>query len=314
MVDVEAEGGGGATARGLVAVLLWSGLATLTAASGAIPPLQLAAMSFSVGTVAGLIRMLLRGERFAVLKVMPAGALVLGIYGLLGFHVCYFFALQNAPPVPASLIVYLWPLLIVILSAFLPGALGGKGLGWWHVTGAALGFAGCVMLLAGGGWHGDISGAGAGFALAFAAALIWSTYSVASRLFAGVPSSSLIVSCAATAVAAALLHAALETTRWPASATGWLAIGALGAGPVGLAFYLWDEGMKRGNIRMLGVAAYFTPLLSTLLLIAFGLGVATPRIWAAAALIVLGALLAGADTIGLIKKKAPRPDRGASQV
>ena len=57
---------------------------------------------------------------------------------------------------------------------------------------------------------------------------------------------------------------------------------AQGLGPVGLAFYLWDMGMKHGNIRLIGVLSYATPLLSTLLLAAFGLGQPTPTVWLAA--------------------------------
>jgi drug/metabolite transporter (DMT)-like permease len=45
---------------------------------------------------------------------------------------------------------------------------------------------------------------------------------------------------------------------------------AIGLGPVGVAFFAWDRGMKHGELRLLGVAAHATPLLSTLLLVAAG--------------------------------------------
>ena len=51
---------------------------------------------------------------------------------------------------------------------------------------------------------------------------------------------------------------------------------ALALFPVGLAFFTWDIGVKRGDIQVLGAAAYSAPLLSTLLLIAFGFGALTP--------------------------------------
>ncbi len=44
----------------------------------------------------------------------------------------------------------------------------------------------------------------------------------------------------------------------------------LGLSPVGAAWFLWDVGVKRGNIRVLGTAAYLAPFLSTLLLVCFG--------------------------------------------
>jgi drug/metabolite transporter (DMT)-like permease len=75
----------------------------------------------------------------------------------------------------------------------------------------------------------------------------------------------------------------------------WLAIVALGIGPVGLAFYAWDIGMKRGDIRLLGAASYATPLLSTLLLVAVGYAQPTASLGLAALLIAGGGLLAAKD-------------------
>ncbi|WP_428619048.1 hypothetical protein [Reyranella sp.] len=51
----------------------------------------------------------------------------------------------------------------------------------------------------------------------------------------------------------------------------WLAILALGLGPAGAAFYLWDHAVKRGDIRALGALSYAMPILSTALLVACGL-------------------------------------------
>jgi drug/metabolite transporter (DMT)-like permease len=286
-----------ATGLGLLAVLLWSGLAALTAAVGAMPPFQLAAMTFAIGTVVGLGWSRLKGDSLAVLARVPLASWCLGIYGLLAFHVCYFYALQAAPPLEASLIIYLWPLLIVLFAALLPARVGGRSLTWWHVAGALLGLSGTILILLGGTDRVELGGAASGYVAAVAAALIWSSYSVMSRLLAAVSSTAVIGSCAATAIGAALLHFGLETTVLPTATGAWLAIIALGIGPVGLAFYLWDEGMKRGDIRLLGVASYSTPLLSTLILAAFGLGEATPAIWIAALLISAGALLASRDFV-----------------
>ena len=61
--------------------------------------------------------------------------------------------------------------------------------------------------------------------------------------------------CLVTAALAALCHMAFEPTIVPSSACQWLAILGLGLGPVGLAFYIWDDGVKHGDIRLLGAAA-----------------------------------------------------------
>ncbi len=282
-----------ATLQGLVAVLLWGALAALTAFAGPIPPFQLAAMTFAIGTIVGLAYAATTGQSLSTLRNLPFASWALGVYGLLAFHACYFFALQVAPPLEASLIIYLWPLLIVMFSGLLPAGAGGTRLDMGHVLGALLGFAGTVLVLVSASGRPDFSGSTAGYAMALAAAFIWSSYSVASRLLAAVPSTAVIGSCALTTIGACLFHLALERTVWPASTSAWLAIVALGLGPVGLAFYLWDAGMKRGSIRMLGVASYATPLISTGLLTLLGLGTAGPSLWLAAGLVALGAALAG---------------------
>ena len=287
-----------ATGQGVVAVLLWAALAALTTYAGAIPPFQLAAMTFAIGTLVGVAYARLHGERLLpVLRSVPAGAWALGIYGLLVFHGCYFYALQNAPAIEVSLIVYLWPLLIVLASGLLPAHLGGERLRWWHVAGALMAFTGTTMILVGASGRPDFSGSISGYISAIAAALVWSSYSVGSRLYRAVPSSSVVGSCAATAIGSLLLHISLEQPIWPAGLSAWAAVLGLGLGPVGLAFYVWDRGMKHGNLKLLGAIAYATPLLSTILLAFLGRGELTNTLWVAAILVTTGALVAAFDRL-----------------
>jgi len=96
-------------------------------------------------------------------------------------------------------------------------------------------------------------------------------------------------------VLAALVHGLVETTVWPENATQWLAVAGLGIGPVGAAFYAWDIGMKRGDIRVLGAASYATPLLSTAFLIVAGYAQPSATIAIAALLIAGGGLIAAKD-------------------
>lgn len=281
------------TLQGFAAIVLWSCLASLTAAAGPVPPFQLAAMTFALGTVAGVLNARLSGQRLPRITEIPVRALALGVAGLLGYHVAYFFALQSAPRIEANLLNYLWPLLIVLFSGLLPVQVGGHPLRWWHIAGALIGFTGTVMALLDPATPlSPASSAAAGFAAALLAAIIWAAYSVASRLYADVPSTALVACCAATSLGAGLFHLGLEQTRWPADAASWAAVVVMGLGPVGLAFYLWDGAMKHGNLRLVGIAAYATPLLSTALLAATGLGTASANLWVAALLVTSGAALA----------------------
>lgn len=280
------------TLQGIGAIVLWSSLASLTALIGPVPPFLLAALTFAFGTLAGAAHARMTDTRLLRPSEIPLPALLLGVGGLLGYHVAYFFALQAAPTVEANLINYLWPLLIVVFSAFLPSRAGGKRLQWWHVAGALSGFAGTGLALVDPARPLVLQGYWPGFAAAFAAALIWAGYSVASRLFAAVSSSALVACCALTSAGALLFHLGFETTRWPQGLSGWTTVVAMGLGPVGLAFYLWDTAMKHGDLRLVGIAAYATPLLSTGLLAATGLGAADPRLWIAALLVSAGAAIA----------------------
>lgn len=275
-----------ATTVGFLAVLLWSLLALFTKGSEPVPPFQLNAMTFAVGTLVGVGWLAVSGG-FARLREVPLRVYAFGTLGLFGYHALYFSALRIAPPAEAGLISYLWPLLIVLFSGFLPG----ERLTMGHVGGAVLAFAGVALIVLKDAVV--VSGSALpGYGLALLCALTWAGYSVLSRRMGDVPTAAVAVFCAATAVLSVPAHLAFETTAWPSNASGWLATLALGLGPVGLAFYVWDFGVKRGDIQLLGVASYAAPLLSTLALIAAGMANASPALGLAALLIVGGAALA----------------------
>ena len=270
-----------ATLTGFGAVLLWALLAFFTTLTGGVPPLQLLAMCFALGGTLGLVRGLPRG--------VPWGAWALGVGGLWGYHLLYVVALRTAPPVEASLLAYLWPLLIVLLSASV------ARLRWFHVAGAALGLAGATLIVTGG--RGLFFAPAPGHAVALLAALVWSGYSVLSRRYAAVPSTAVTGFLLAAAALSAITHFVLEETVVP-HGVEWLAIAGLGLGPVGLAFFLWDVGCKRGDLAVLGAASYAAPLLSTLILVVAGLARPTWTLALACALITGGAALAAREMWG----------------
>jgi drug/metabolite transporter (DMT)-like permease len=280
-----------ATAIGFAAILMWSLLALLTVASGEVPPFQLAALTFAVGGAIGAI-WVTRARAWGALR-QPPQVWLLGVIGLFGYHALYFLALRLAPPAEAGLLNYFWPLLIVLFSGLLPG----EHLRWYSIAGALLGLAGTVILFLGKGIAPALDYI-AGYSAAFCAAFVWAGYSVLSRRFVGVPTAAVAGFCLATALLAALCHTAFETTVWPANSGQWLAVAALGIAPVGIAFYAWDVGVKRGDIRLLGVASYTAPLLSTFFLVLAGYAEASLTLWFSALLIAGGGLLAAKDLLG----------------
>ncbi|MBB3232125.1 DMT family transporter [Halomonas stenophila] len=294
-----------ATLWGATTVLNWATLALFTQWAGPVPPFLLTALCFGLAGGLALLVFVARGEGRALLAALhqPPLGWALGIGGLFGYHLCYFIAQQNAPAANAGLISYLWPLLIVILAGWL---LPGERLRGSHLLGGACGFAGAALLVGPDGldWAGEYT---FGYLAALVAAFLWSGYSVASRLLARIPTTAVAWNCLGAAALALLCHLAWEPRGWPEGANLW-AVLALGLGPVGSAFFTWDLGMKRGQVRLLGLLAYATPLLSTLVLIAAGLAAPSPTLLLSAVLIGGGALV-GSGQLG----RRRRAD-GAGQV
>lgn len=275
-----------ATLVGLGAVAIWSTLALTTVMTGKVPPLLATALSFSIGGTLILGIAAFRGRLHLARPHLPA--FLLGLYGPFGDTIIYFAALKIGPPAAANLIHYLWPLLIVLFAALLPGG----RLTLRHLVGALMGLAALLLLVgdkfaevsAGGGW--------AGYALALLGALVWSSYSVMTRLVAGTPTESLGTTLLFGGALAFLLHGFFEPSIWPSNAVEWAGILMLGLGSQGLALISWDIGMKRGDVAFLGVASYSTPVLSTITLVLAGYAVASWQLALACALIVAGAFVA----------------------
>ncbi len=280
-----------ATLIGFTAILMWSFLALMTAASGTMPPFQLSAITFAIGSLPGILLFIARPARLKELR-QPPKVWLAGVGGLFGYHFLYFTALRNAPAVEAGLIAYLWPLFIVVGSALLPG----EKLGWHHIVGALAGLTGTVLIIGKNGFAFDPAYS-LGYFTAFLCAFTWAGYSLISRKFEKVSTYVVTGFCLATSILSLFCHLALETTVWPDTASQWAAVVGLGLLPVGLAFYVWDYGVKNGDIQILGASSYAAPLLSTLILIIFGFGELSVRIGLSCLLITGGAVLAARDMV-----------------
>jgi len=276
-----------ATLAGCGAIGLWAFLALLSRAASEVPPLQLTATSFAVSASLGVAWLAGRG-RLIELRQRPL-AWLHGVGGLFGFHALYFASLAHAPAATANLINYTWPLLLVLLSA----AVLRMRLTWRHVLGTALALLGCAALLS--GKAAFPAGAMVGYGLAAASAVVWALYSVLARRFTQVPSGAVVGFCGVTAMLAAALHGLTGTWVMP-GLLAWVAMIAMGIGPVGVAFALWDEGMKRGDPRLLGTFAFATPVLSTLLLTVAGLAPFTAVTVLASVLVAVGGYVAAQGT------------------
>lgn len=184
-------------------------------------------------------------------------ALAVGSYGQFTYHVLYIFALRNAPAANANLVQYAWPLLTVLMAPLAGRALK---LGGWHVIAALIAFGGLVMATFDEVERSMRWQSGYGFALA--AAFVWASYSIAEARSKSSSPVDVGPACMLSGLLALLAHYVSEAHAAP-SWGQWQILLALGAGPTGGAFYLWSLAVRRGDVRVIGVISYLTPILST---------------------------------------------------
>ena len=247
----------------LTAILLWSSLAALGVSLRHVPPFLLTGIGLLVGS---LVAVPLSRGQWSHWKV-PTGTLVIGVLGLFGYHAMLFAAFHYAPPLQANLINYLWPLGMVVLA---PLYLRGLHWRWQHIVAALVGFAGAVLALLDGGQSAASDDAfpqrWIGYGLALAAAFTWSSYSLLCQRVPPFRTAAIGSFCLGAGILSLIMHALFE----PAIALGtqdWLLVAALGIGPAGGAFFVWDAALKRTDARTVGLLAFLTPLLSTMLLL-----------------------------------------------
>lgn len=269
----------------LAAIALWGTLAPLGVKLSHVPPFLLTGLGLLVGS---LIALPLARFRLTQWRV-PLPTLLVGIYGLFGFHFLLFMALRNAPAVEANLINYLWPLGMVVMA---PLFLKSISLHARHVGAALLGFAGAAIAILGRSSSVDSSmGFQSGYLLAMASAFVWASYSLMTRRLPGFPTAAVGGFAAASGLLSLACHVWLEPAA-ALSTNDMLLIAVLGLGPLGGAFFLWDAAIKLGDTRRIGLLAFATPILSTVLLL-LTTGQALQWNIAIAAALVVGAAIWG---------------------
>jgi drug/metabolite transporter (DMT)-like permease len=211
------------------------------------------------------IRLTIRKQWMSVLK-QPLFIWLVGIMGICLSDFAYIFGAQQAPIAHVDLIDYLWPCFVIGFSGLLPN----EKIHFQHIFGAILGLVGIYILIAHDVGQDNISMQYlAGYILAIVGALLWGGYSAFSRYHKAVPTEMIGMYCGMGALICLGLHLQFETFVMPTT-TEWVLTVVTGISGAGIAYQLWDHGVKYGNIYILSVVTYLARLLAMLLLVIFG--------------------------------------------
>lgn len=260
-----------------------------------LPVFQTLFLMFGISFVAMCIRLTIT-KRWYLLK-QPWLIWIIGVIGVCGSDVAYISAVKYAPPAHVDFIDYLWPFFVILFAGFLPK----EKFSLQHIIAGLLGFLGVFLLLTGGdGFIGIKPEYMTGYIFAFTAAIIWSLYTLINRCFEETPIEMVGMYCGIGAVLSLVLHFHFESWVLPSFKDGCL-VGILGLSS-GVAYLLWSYGTQKGNLKLLGVLAYFTPILSMGLLVFSGKEPLSYALIFACILVVVSVVIGGLDWSKIIPK------------
>lgn len=271
-----------ATLAALLAIGLWGSLASLSTLSSALPPLLQTGIGLTIGASLALPIYIAnpRSQTKLQVRLIP-----IGVFGLFGYHSLLFLALASAPSVYANLVNYLWPVLIVLLA---PLFLTNTKVTGKMLLGVVMGFSGAAIAIVSGSQI--VTSFSVGYIFAFLAAIVWAIYSLVSKRVGGFNAKTIGAFAFISGLLALLGHFLFEAPV-ALNEINWILLIALGIGPLGAAFYLWDYALSHGDPQQVGLLSFLTPLLSTALLLIVLRQPLSTWLALAAGLIVGGAFL-----------------------
>lgn len=270
---------------GICALLFWSFGATFTSKIKNLPIFEVLAIVFFISFLINFFRTSYL-KQWGHLK-QPLSLWIIGLLGVYGNDLLYIQAFKYAPASHADLINYVWPLLVILLSGYLPR----EKIQPRALVGALVCFIGITILLLGEpSWqqHPHLL---RGYLYAFLDAAIWAAYVLVSRYYSKHSPHAMGIYCGVGALFSVLLHHQYETYVMPSLQQSFILF-IMGLTTQGAAYLLWDSAIKKGDHQLLSVIAYTTPVASILLLIAFNMTSFTLPLLIATMLVSLGALIA----------------------
>lgn len=291
------------TLLGLLAVAIWSFAAILAVELTSIPAFELLFFEFLIAFFIVFTRYSTSKEWKTFFNFKKRDLFIASI-ALVTNQSLYYTAFRYSPAAQVDLINYLWPTLLITFSPLLPN----EKLRPSYVIACGLCLFGVYTLLSKEGSEGLSTDLLFGYFLALGAAITWALYSLYSR-YRGSSNSANCISwaCGPAAIICLIIHLCFEKFVLPAAhELGFILI--IGIFQIGLAFYFWERGLKKGCVKFLGLSSYSIPVFSVMLLVLFGKADFEPRMITATIIISLSPL--SPIIANWIKK--PSPSRQAT--
>ena len=198
--------------------------------------------------------------------------------------------------VEVGMINYTWPCLVVLFAILF----NGQKAGWWIVPGVIVSFAGIMLVLGGEGgidlpgiWR-HVQGNPWSYVLAFCGAVAWAAYSNLTRAWSNGQNPTLVVFALDFLIFGTLWAAGFGDLSH-ATLMGWISV-VVGAIAMGGSYAAWSYGVTRGNITILAIASYFTPVLSCLFATVWIGASLDASFWKGVAVVVAGSLMCWSST------------------
>ena len=299
---------GKATAVGFLALVFWSmmfGFVRLT--SQGFGPVLGAALIYTFGAVSLFV--VLKPERLSAYpgKYLLASGFLFVFYEA-AISLSIGLAASSTQTVELSMVNYLWPSLTVLMNSTAQG--GGRGFAR-AVPGAAIATVGVMLAVGGdagldaGVVAADIASNPLPFALTFAAAIGWSTYSVVTpRITNGKDATAYFM------VGVAVVFWIVFATQGAPVPSGFSAGSVVpllcATGSIAAGYACWNHGLLFGNVSRMAIASYAAPFLSAVAS-SLILGLSLPALfWTGVVFVVAGSIL----NLMLGKRSAKKAENG----
>lgn len=280
----------GATLIGLIAPLMWGASVSL---------IRTIAENFGIAQGQFLLYIVAATALFFIVGVpkfdrIPWQYKTIGLATANLSSICFclslYFSDGGTQTMEVGMVNYLWPTLTIIFAILF----NGQKARWWIAPGAVLSFCGIYWILGNGqvaigSFVEHIKLNPVSYILALGSALTWSAFSSMTRAWSKGENISTVVF---------FFDILIFGSFWAMGVGGSPEITlfgvlnvVLGGLAMGVAYAAWTHGMSYGNITVLAIASYFTPVLSCLFASVWIGAELTMSFWQGVAMVVTGSLL-----------------------